>query len=425
MPVFFWRFIMVKSKVLLSTNFLTLLAVVLGIICGLLQTPEILAAATVVSDVAIKLMKLIALPLLFLSVVSSAAHFSNLEQIKALGVKIFSYTLFTTLIATLVAESLYWIVSPFLMGARVEAVPAMEQRGFFATLVTMIPDNVLGAFLDGNVIAVVVMAILLAVAMLSINKVERDAVFTVFGGLLNAVMRIVRVGLKAIPLSVWAFVTILISKTTDGIESINAIGGLALTVIASNIIQGVIILPMLLRYKGISAKKLFVDVKDALIMAFFTRSSMATLPITLERAIDNAKINSDVARLSLPLCTTINMNGCAQFILLSVYFVSAFSGHPLSPSMHVGMIFLSVIAAIGNAGVPMGCFFLASSILASLDIPLVIMGSILPLYAVIDMVESSLNVWSDVCVTKIIDVQQKKEELVEVVSLHAHENINS
>lgn len=416
---------MVKSKVLLSTNFLTLLAVVLGIVCGLLHTPEILAAATVVSYVAIKLMKLIALPLLFLSVVSSAAHFSNFEQIKALGVKIFSYTLLTTFIATLVAESLYWIVSPFLMGALVEAVPETEQRGFFATLVAMIPDNVVGAFLDGNVIAVVVMAILLAVAMLSLPKVERDAVFTVFGGLLNAIMHIVRVGLKAIPLSVWAFVTILVSKTTDGIESINAIGGLALTVIAANIIQGAIILPLLLRHKGISAKNLFVDVKDALIMAFFTRSSMATLPVTLERAIDNAKVNSDVAQLSLPLCTTINMNGCAQFILLSVYFVSAFSGQPLSPSMHGGMIFLSVIAAIGNAGVPMGCFFLASSILASLDVPLVIMGSILPLYAVIDMVESSLNVWSDVCVTKIIDVQRKKEELVEVVSLHAHENINT
>ena len=97
------------------------------------------------------------------------------------------------------------------------------------------------------------------------------------------------------------------------------------------------------------------------------------------------------------------MNGCAQFILLSVCFVSAYTGHPLSASEHVGMIFLSVIAAIGNAGVPMGCFFLASSILASNDIPLHLMGSILPLYTFIDMVETSLNVWSDVSITKIVD----------------------
>lgn len=130
---------------------------------------------------------------------------------------------------------------------------------------------------------------------------------------------------------------------------------------------------------------------------------MATLPVTLDRAIRDARIKEDVAKLSLPLCTTINMNGCAQFILISVYFVSAYSGHALSPFEHVGMIFLSVLAAVGNAGVPMGCFFLASSILASKDIPLLLMGSILPLYTFIDMVETSLNVWSDISITKIVD----------------------
>ncbi len=123
------------------------------------------------------------------------------------------------------------------------------------------------------------------------------------------------------------------------------------------------------------------------------------------------KISEDVARLSFPLCTTINMNGCAQFILLSVYFVSAFTGHALSAWEHVGMIFLSVTAAVGNAGVPMGCFFLASSILASKDIPLHLMGSILPLYTLMDMVETSLNVWSDVSITKIVDQEKTRESL--------------
>lgn len=146
-------------------------------------------------------------------------------------------------------------------------------------------------------------------------------------------------------------------------------------------------------------------------MAFFTRSSTATLPLTLEHSIRDAKISEDVARLSLPLCSTINMNGCAQFILLSIYFVSAFTGHTMAWWEHIGMIMImiSVVAAVGNAGVPMGCFFLASSILALKNIPLHLMGSILPLYTFVDMLETSLNVWSDVSVAKIVDTELKSE----------------
>lgn len=396
---------MLKSR-WLSHNTLTVLALLLGIGAGLLDHTAINSLANIISDITIRLMKLISVPLLFLSLVSAAAHFSSFGQIKTLGLKIVKYTLLTTFIAALVAESLYLVFSPYLLGAKAHGVerPAGLEKGFFNTLLNMFPDNVVGAFLDNNVLAVVIMAIVLAVALLTIKEKERDIVFGFFVGLLNAVMRIVHVGLRFLPLAVWAFITILVKQIAfDTTDSLNAISGLTLTVIAANLIQGFIILPLLLRFKGINPVQLFLHVKEALLIAFFTRSSMATLPVTLDRAIRDARIKEDVAKLSLPLCTTINMNGCAQFILISVYFVSAYSGHALSPFEHVGMIFLSVLAAVGNAGVPMGCFFLASSILASKDIPLLLMGSILPLYTFIDMVETSLNVWSDISITKIVD----------------------
>ncbi len=396
---------MSKIKIFFSPNAMTLLAFVIGIGTGLLDLPSLLGLAQAVSDITVKIMKFIALPLLFLSVVSSSAHFQNFNQIKRLGIRIFKYTLFTTLVAALVAEGMYLLVSPYLLGGSGLSAGSSSvtgSKGFFATILTMVPDNFVGMFLSNNVIAVVGVAILLAIAVPTIK--ERDIVFGFFLGLLNAVMKIVRVAVRFIPLSVWAFVSLVTKDYMNNqTESLNAIGGLTLTVIGANLIQGFIFLPLLLKYKGINPWQLFKKVKDALIVAFFTRSSMATLPVTLEKSIDEAKISSDVARLSLPLCTTINMNGCAQFILLSVYFVSAYTGHTLDLWEHVGMIFLSVIAAIGNAGVPMGCFFLASSILASHDVPLQFMGLILPFYTFIDMVETSLNVWSDISITKIID----------------------
>lgn len=397
-----------RKRVLFTHNRLTLIAMALGVFAGYLNQKGINATAQIIADITIRLMKLVAVPLLFLSIVSSASHFSNFDQIKKLGLKIFKYTIFTTLVAALVAEALYLGVSNYLLTAGVAG--AQQKVGpthtFVETILGMIPDNVLGAFLSNNVIAVVIMAIVFALAILGIKERQKEVVFLFFTGALDALMRIVHVGLKGIPLAVWAFVTILSQRIFgEDTGSLNAIGGLTLTVIAANLVQGIIVLPIILRYKGINPIQLFTNVKEALAVAFFTRSSMATLPVTLDHAIKDAKISEDVARLTLPLCTTINMNGCAQFILLSVYFVCAFTGNPLSPWEHVGMIFLSVIAAVGNAGVPMGCFFLASSILASKDIPIHLMGSILPLYAFIDMVETSLNVWSDISIAKIVDTE--------------------
>ena len=110
-----------------------------------------------------------------------------------------------------------------------------------------------------------------------------------------------------------------------------------------------------------------------------------------------------MARFSLPLCITINMNACAAFILITVLFVSQSNGVVYSPLELVAWIFVATIAAIGNAGVPMGCYMLSSAFLAAMGIPLHLLVVILPFYAFIDMLESGINVWSDSCVTAMVD----------------------
>jgi Na+/H+-dicarboxylate symporter len=150
----------------------------------------------------------------------------------------------------------------------------------------------------------------------------------------------------------------------------------------------------------------------ALSVAFFTKSSAAALPTAMQCAEENIGISRKVASFSLPLCTTINMNACAAFILTTVLFVSMSQGMTYTlPEMGLWII-LSTIAAIGNAGVPMGCYFLASAFLAAMNVPLNILGVILPFYTMIDMLESAINVWSDSCVTAVVDQEVKQESLV-------------
>ena len=138
-------------------------------------------------------------------------------------------------------------------------------------------------------------------------------------------------------------------------------------------------------------------------MALFTKSSAATLPVTMRSAEDNLGVRPDVARFVLPICTTINMNGCAAFILVTSLFVMQNGGTVLTlPTMLLWLV-IAVISAIGNAGVPMGCYFLTLSLMAGSGSPVGIMGIILPIFTIIDMVETAENVWSDSCVCAIVN----------------------
>ena len=141
----------------------------------------------------------------------------------------------------------------------------------------------------------------------------------------------------------------------------------------------------------------------AVLMALFTKSSAATLPVTIQSAENRLGVRKDIARFVLPICTTINMNGCAAFVLVTSLFVMQNGGEVLDLTTILLWILISVISAIGNAGVPMGCFFLTLSLMSGIGAPVAILGIILPIYTIIDMVETAENVWSDSCVCAMTD----------------------
>ena len=111
-------------------------------------------------------------------------------------------------------------------------------------------------------------------------------------------------------------------------------------------------------------------------------------------------VSRKVANFSLPVCCG-TMNGCAAFIFTTVLFVSESNGYTFAFYDYIIWIFLAVAAAVGNASVPMGCYFMSTAYLVTMGVPLDIMGLILPIYSIIDMVETAINVWSDVCVTQV------------------------
>ncbi len=401
-------------KKMLSTPTLFAIGILLGLISGVFQTPLINAGASITAEIFINLLKLVSLPIIFLSIVSVASKMESPKEMRYLGKKVIKYTIFTTLIAASVALSIYLAINPAgELAAPVQANLPTDSQGYLHYLIAIIPSNMVQPFVDNHVIGVLFLAMLLSFSILSLPEEHRKTLAPFFNSLYAAVMKITSWIIALMPLAIWAFITLFVRDLYEGLD-ITTIASYLACILLANLFQACFVLPLFLKAKGISPIKLFREMLPALSVAFFSKSSSGALPMAVKCAESRAGISPKVAGVSLPLCTTINMNACAAFILITVLFVSMSHGITFSLPEMLVWILVATIAAVGNAGVPMGCYFIASAFLVSMNVPLNILGVILPFYGLIDMLESAINVWSDSCVTAVVDKELHETETITV-----------
>ncbi len=410
-----------KASLFRSTFFLYIAALCMAFVSGWFQIECLHKSAEVFSEVFIKLLRLVSLPLLFLSVITALKEVNARSScVSRLMKKLVGYTFLTTYLAAMVGLVLFVYIDPtqsiLLSGienAGSSSATAGVGKGYVSHFMTLLPSNAISPFIEGNVIGVLLLASLMAFASFHLSPKERDHLFEFFSALYRLFMVITGWIVRLIPLALWAFVTLFIHDLKNGLGShLESLGLYLLVIFAANTIQGLIVLPLLLLRKGISPIFLVKAMFPALSVAFFTKSSSATVPTAIQAAVERAKVSESVARSSFPLCTTINMNGCAAFILVTSLFVMKAHGIEVEFADMVLWTLIATVAAVGNAGVPMGCYFLTSALLASMNIPLTIMGLILPFYTLIDAYETALNIWSDSCVAKMVDIDLAKEDKV-------------
>lgn len=404
----------IETKRKINPNIFFAIAIVLGLLTGYIQNDFLFRAAETVSQLFINVLKLISLPIIFLSIVSTASGMESMEQIKQLGQKVIKYTLLTTLIAATIGLALFIAIDPVQDSAAATTETILQnseavQPSYLTFFLQMVPSNIVQPFYDNNVMGVLFLALLLSFAILSVPSQHRTVLHSFFSSIYSAVIAITRWIVAIMPLAIWAFITLFMRDLNEGLN-VKTLAFYLACVMGANMIQAFGVLPLLLKFKRLSPWKLAKGMYPALSVAFFTKSSAAALPMAIQCAEENVGISRRVASFTLPLCTTINMNACAAFILITVLFVSMSQGVVYTyPEMAVWIV-LSTIAAIGNAGVPMGCYFLATAFLAAMNVPLHIMGVILPFYTIIDMFESAINVWSDSCVAAIVQQDLNAEE---------------
>ncbi len=379
----------------------------MGAILGLLGIAWLDEVMNFVATVYTRLFQLLAVPTIVLAVITTFATFGSNGSGKIFG-RTLTYTLLTTFAAAAVGAALYIIVAPGLLP--LEALNGVSQpsdispqTSYADHLLSVIPNNIVRPFLEGNVLSLLLLAFAVGIGLSKLPESENKAV-VVKGllGLQDLLFLLIRWLIWTLPLGIVAFSAQLSAQVSAGVVA-DSIGKYVLVVLGGNVIQFFVVLPLFLLAKGLNPVHVLGKMMPAVLMALFTKSSAATLPVTMETAEKRLGIKKNVARFVLPICTTINMNGCAAFILVTSLFVMQQDGTELSLGTILLWLLISVVSAVGNAGVPMGCFFLTLSLMSGIGAPVAVLGIILPIYTIIDMVETAENVWSDSCVSAMVD----------------------
>ena len=387
-------------------------ALLIGAILGLLQVDFIDATATFVATIYTRLFQLLAVPTIVLAVITTLASLGKGAEAGRIFGHTIVYTLLTTLVAALVGLMLFVVVEPGILSLPTDEVVAPQAPSLSYTehVISVVPNNVVRPFLEGNVLSLLLLATAVGIALAHLPASEpRTAVLNLLQGLQDILFLLIKALIWTLPFGIIAFAAQLASQLSAGVVA-DSIGKYVVVVLGGNLIQFFVVLPLFLLARGLNPLRTLRLMSPAVLMALFTKSSAATLPVTMDTAEQRLKVSQKVSRFVLPICTTINMNGCAAFILVTSLFVMQQGGVELTWPVMLTWVLISVVSAVGNAGVPMGCYFLTLSLMSGMGVPVAVLGIILPIYTIIDMVETAVNVWSDSCVCALTNHDLKLDD---------------
>lgn len=407
---------MMKLK---SKTTLWVAALAVGAALGALNVEGLNAFFDFVATVYTKLFQFVAVPTIALAILTTLASFGMQKNTGRIFLRTITYTLLTTICAAGIGLLLFLLIAPenlpseLVVWGVAEVPENLEELSYYDHVLSVVPSNVVQPFASGNVLSILIISASLGLGLAHlIKKGGNENVLLVYKalmGLQDLLYTLVNALIWALPLGIVAFSAQLAAQVSAGVI-VGSLGKYVAVIIGSNCLQFFVVLPLFLLSRGLNPVDVLRKMSPAVLMALFTKSSAATLPVTMRSAEENLKAKPEVARFVLPICTTINMNGCAAFILVTSLFVMQNGGMELSLPTMLTWLLVAVVSAVGNAGVPMGCYFLTLSLMAGTPgAPVGIMGIILPIFAIIDMIETAENVWSDSCVCAMVDKAERKD----------------
>ncbi|MFL2855118.1 MAG: dicarboxylate/amino acid:cation symporter [Pseudohongiellaceae bacterium] len=381
-------------------------AMILGVIVGVIFGDGVTSIAWI-GDLFIRLIRMVVVPLVFVTLVSGVISMGDPSKLGSLGARTLGLYLFTTLVAITIGLTLAAILQPGVgvdlsavaPSAVQEAVPLSER------LMGIVPENPIAAMAEGNILAIIFFALLIGVSLLTIGEIGKP-VSDFMAAAAEAMLRITHWIMEVAPFGAFALIAQLAG--TAGIGALIDVLTLALAVVIGCtahmiFMHGFVVMRVLLNLSGMN---FFRGARDAMLMAFSTSSSSATLPISMSCAEENLGVKPVVASTVLPLGATINMDGTALYVgIVSVFAAQAF-GIDLSLADYILIAGSTTLVSIGTAAVPGASLFLISAVMDTIGMSpqqnAAVVGFILAFDRPLDMLRTSVNVGGDLSVSTAV-----------------------
>ena len=375
--------------------------ILIGLVAGLVVGVVFGESATYVSplgDVFLRLLRMVIVPLVVSSLVVGTTGIGDATKVGRLGGRAALYytgTSAASILAGLVAVNL---MRPG-VGAEVplQEIPADLAAGvgsFGDILMRIIPQNPIAAMVEGDMLGVIFFSLLMGIFTNQLPARQRQTIVRGFSALFDLMMRITDFVLRLAPLGVFALMAKVVGSA--GLEVFGPLLWYMATVVVSLGLHAGITLPLALHFfAGINPRQYLEAVSPALLTAFSSASSSATLPLTMDCVERRAGIPNEVSSFVLPLGATVNMDGTALYECVAAMFIAQAYGIELSFTQQILVFFTALLASIGAAGIPMAGLVMITVVLRAVGLPLEGVGLILAVDRILDMCRTSVNVWSD------------------------------
>ncbi len=390
----------------LAMHWQILIALVVGVVFGIFF-PGGVPYVGWMGTLFLNALKMMIVPLILFSIINGMVNLGTGKNLGRLGFKTLLYYLMTSFFAIVTGLVLVNVIQPG-VGAKLGLPQEVDMVGdtkipFADTLLGIVPSNIITAMAENQVLSIIFLGLLAGYFLPRLGKPHSKILTDGVNALFELTMKITMFIIRFAPLGILGLVANTMAEQSDIIGVAKGLGGYFLTVVAALLFHALIILPLLLWFVGKSnPRQHFRAMSTALLTAFSTSSSSATLPLTMEAIEHKSGVSNKITSFTLPLGATVNMDGTALYECVAVIFIAQFYGIDLSLSQQVLILFTALLASIGAAGIPMAGLIMMGVILTAVDLPLAGIGLILAVDRPLDMLRTTVNVWSDSCGAVII-----------------------
>lgn len=370
-------------------------------------------------NIFINLLKLIAVPLILGSLIKGVSDLKDISKLSKMGGRTIGLYILTTVLAVSIGLAIVNIIKPGsyisketrteLMdnfagdaNSKIDAANKQNEAGPLQALEDIVPSNIIKATTDnGNMLQVIFFAIFFGVSMILIPEEQSKPVKAFFDGFNEVILKMIDIIMLAAPFGVFALLASLVAESPS-IDLFKALGMYGLSVLIGLVLMvGVYLLIVKILAK--KSPSFFLNgIAPAQLLAFSTSSSAATLPVTMERVVDNLGVDDEVASFVLPIGATINMDGTSLYQAVAAVFIAQAFGMDLSFSAQLGIIVTATLASIGSAAVPGAGMVMLVIVLAQAGIPEAGLALIFAIDRPLDMCRTTVNVTGDAAVSMIV-----------------------